>query len=91
MKTTKHTIILSEDEIQQVIDALIFTNCCDACMDHNDDTVHKKNMEGLRIAKFIKTATGINASQNVYVTSGMIYEDEKEVDFLKGSFNIREE
>jgi hypothetical protein len=74
-------IMLTKEEKQIVIDALIFSSCCDICANWNKDY----QMKMLKIAKRL----GTNPSENIELFKGGVYEDEKEAIFIDTNFNIR--
>lgn len=85
------SLTLTEQDVQHIIDALIFISCVDACYDtEHDDKYHENNLNRLEIAKNIKEQSKLDCTQSVYLFEwGGENEDQKEVDFIKESFNIR--
>ena len=85
----EHILTLKTFQIEQIMDALIFSNCCDVCMDL-DSGNHHDQLSGLALANLLKEATGVDCSEKVYLMDeSVIAEDEKEVAFIRESFNIR--
>lgn len=86
-----HNINLTNEEIGSIIDCLIFLSCTDACYDSkdNDDERIAENMNRLNLAKRLKDETGQDCTNKVSVFEGYEFEDHKEAEFIKESFNIK--
>jgi hypothetical protein len=88
MMSNEHELTLESHQIEQIIDALIFSNCCDVCADGLEEGNYREQLNRLELAKLLKDTTGIDCSDKLYIF-GNDFEDKKGVDFIRESFNIR--
>ena len=78
---------MNKEEVQLIIDALLFLSCTDACYSDGEDRIGD-DFKRLELAKKLKEQYGLDGSDRISIFDGIL-EDKKQAEFIKEHFGIK--